>query len=243
MLVRGFSTYKQKSWIKSFFYKKNILQFTSDNCTVDIGSNVYYVAFENAEKIDLNSSILNEHVFKNIGTLGLWGEFKAIQIGLLKSFKSIKNVVLDHLFSRQLFHRVGIQWIFDLNADVNLDGKNKSLYYSGMIWRSPWSVTNIWHYINNEEGLQHYFDQRLQLTVPFFLDINMRIFPDEDFCLYVDFPFNQWISMEIMSPQKNSLSCTYLWLRQYSIELLISEEDLIVSRKNCQLEKRFFLIL
>ena len=48
------------------------------------------------------------------------------------------------------------------------------------------------------------------------------IFPDEDFCIYVDFPFNQFVilyeifNLEInFTYKENEFSCTYLWLIQY----------------------------
>jgi len=50
-------------------------------------------------------------------------------------------------------------------------------------------------------------------------------FPDEDFCIYKDFPFNQLVysyqhcarqDMKKMKILNSELSCTYLWLTQYS---------------------------
>ena len=48
------------------------------------------------------------------------------------------------------------------------------------------------------------------------------IFPDEDFCIYVDFPFNQFVvHYESIKPEihfiykEKEFTCNYLWLVQY----------------------------
>jgi hypothetical protein len=65
------------------FYKRNILEFKNLDNLTDINSNVSIVKFYNVEKVEVNSNLLSKVAFKNIDTLGFYGEVKSIELGLL----------------------------------------------------------------------------------------------------------------------------------------------------------------
>ena len=150
----------------------------------------------NMQNIQLNSDILNEFLFSRIEFLRLFGDIVSIEKGLLKSFKRLKSIHIDLLSIGKLMHR-GIDWIFDLNSQVNVDIQNVSLP-SGF---DESICVNLIIYSLNEQ-LKN-------------VDVNLnKHFPDEDFCLYARIPIRQMVFIRLYLSQLHDTdySCTYLFL-------------------------------
>jgi hypothetical protein len=191
------------------FYKRNLLEFHHLENVTDINSWVINLFFYNTEKIDLNSVLLNNLVFKNIEMLGIYGEVKSIQTGLLRSFKKLKLFIMDPFFLRQLFHRKGADWLRDLNSDFYVDLENRSQIES-LMKANKWLIFDIDMYKN-------YMSYYLDRDSLFKIDL---VFPNEDFCLYKQFPFNQLVIMAISSRNlffglNSTFSCTFVWFIKY----------------------------
>ena len=82
---------------------------------------------------------------------------------------------MDPNLFRKVNHKQGIKWIKYINHDVNVSllGANVSQYSKPI---------------------------RIFLNIKYESDIKIRnwnTFPDEDFCIYVDFPFNQLVIVSI----------------------------------------------
>jgi hypothetical protein len=191
------------------FYKRNILELYHLNNVTDINSFIKELNLYNMEKVELNSVLLNNLVFKHIEMLMINGEVKSIQAGLLRSYKRLKILIMDSFFLRPLFHRQGADWIRDLNTDVYLDLENRSKIERLM---------NIKKYVMfNIDMSRNYMPYYLDRDYLFKVDL---VFPDEDFCLYKNFPFNQLVIMSFTSRVlyfgiNAKYSCTFIWFIQY----------------------------
>ena len=187
--------------IQNTFYKTNFPRFLSiSNSTLNT-SNIfpYYLFLINMQNIELNSLILNDFLFSEISDLRLFGDIVSIEKGLFKSFKNLKEIELDIISMRKLFHH-GIDWVFDLNSDINGDIYNISSFDD--------SSECVLIYINSFSN-----DKRTIQSLNFnFMDY----IPNEDFCLYAQFPFQQLIILKFGRIRNEikyntSISCTYLW--------------------------------
>ena len=107
---------------------------------------------------------------------------------------------MDQTILRRISHRQGIKWIRQWNYDVNVNVLNlRDIRFTSH------------KYIEISETLT----DRSRIS---------QIFPQEDFCIYVDFPFNQLVILQKMfyfnkaiaeKIDNDLFTCTYLWLTQY----------------------------
>lgn len=177
------------------FYKVNVLKFDRlENSSIK--SMIQKLSIYDMEKIDIDSSLLNNRVFENIKSLTIGGEVISIELGLLKSFKSLRSIYFQAHYIRRLFHR-GIDWIQDLNCDLSVDltTANKSLSDKYITLNLAIAMKS-----NNYN--------------PVLSSTSSELFPNEDFCLYEKFPFRQLIILFFTKLNMNN-SCTYKWLTQY----------------------------
>ena len=181
-------------------YKRNILTFTniSDSIT-EINSMVVELRMDKFEIKQLDSRLLNRLAFKNINRLSLYGKLNSIQTGLFKSFTQLRQIVFYDSIIRQLFH-TGIDWMLDLNIGLNIDVRNGTLMKK--VFRMRFISITFTHVL--EVG-----GKTLDDTIT-----SLNLFPNEDFCLYTRFPFNQLIVL-FFDNRSEDRTCTYIWIVQY----------------------------
>ena len=190
------------------FYKRNIL--TIENSTFDdLNSEINYLSIEKAEKINIDFNLLNPSVFQDLVTIYLSGSFNKIDGNSLNALKQLSIIQIVKRNYRDIIHKNGIKWIRDLNADVYVNLTN---------------IINVEELKENYEISTHikigFFDSKTEMRLS-------KLFPDEDFCLYKDFPFNQLVILmehidkDIVKEKLTLLNstihytCSYLWLAQY----------------------------
>lgn len=181
-------------------YKRNILTFTniSDSIT-EINSMIVELRMDNFEIRQLDSRLLNRLAFKNINCLYLYGKLNSILTGLFRSFTQLRRIVLYDSIIRQFFHN-GIDWMFDLNFDLNIDVRNATQMKK--VFQMRFIRITFTHVI--QVGRKFSDD-----TIT-----SLNLFPNEDFCLYTRFPFNQLIVL-FFDNQYEDRTCTYIWIVQY----------------------------
>ena len=185
------------------FYKRNILKI-ENRIFNELNSTIKELYIEKAEKINIDSNLLNPFVFKNLKTIHLFGSFDKIDGNSLNAFKELFNIRIVKKNYRDIIHKNGIKWIRDLNSGLDVTG-----------------------YLSNYEKLKEKYHQRTEIQIGCFdskTEIrSSKLFPDEDFCLYKDFPFNQLVILmeyaindEIFKllDSNRQYTCTYLWLAQ-----------------------------
>ena len=147
--------------------------------------------------VDLNFDLLHPSVFKSLTFIFLITKVNTIHPDLFLTFKNLSYILLKLKYTRSLMHKNGIEWIKNINKDVNCDLNN---------------ITQISEYVNNKSLKFIHHDAEYSTSSSHLREV----FPDEDFCLYKDFPINQLVvvykyTAEMPRPRKY-IGCTYLWI-------------------------------
>ena len=113
---------------------------------------------------------------------------------------------MSPLYFRKLIHENGVEWISEINKNqTKIDLRNINEVYKINDMRLKIKYISIYCYSNIQEA-------------PLF-----EVLPDEDFCAYKDFPFDQLVILiqfcynneTIKLINTDEFTCTYLWLTQY----------------------------
>lgn len=184
------------------FFKQNLLKFLPSRDHTSLNVSFEKIDFKQLEHVTVDSSLLYPLLFANISVLGLYGDVIRIQSGLFKSLTRLRQIRLGDSNPRKLFHR-GIDWILDLNINVHVDLKNDSQMTTNMArHRFDIYIEQMYERVKNGMVLEreHFFSD--------------SIFPDEDFCIYVRFPFERLVIISL-NTYTSKLTCTFSWLSRY----------------------------
>ena len=193
------------------FYKRNILTF-EDRIFENLNSTIKELYLIKIENINIDAKLLNPSVFQNTEYIMFNGPVNMIDENSFNRLLSLYEIAFEKEYYRDMIHKNGIKWIRDLNPDldVNLSNFNETM---SKLYRTI--LIQI-----ESNG----FTTEIRLS---------KLFPDEDFCLYKDFPFNQLVILLESTAKQNVLAllnstryytCTYLWLVQY-FELVLKNFD------------------
>ena len=185
------------------FYKKNILRFTNDTFN-HLNSTIIHLQLNKVENINLDLKILNPYVFKKLEVIYVFGSLKSIDKSIFIELEDLYEIRLDSAYFRKLVHGNGVDWINEMNKEYEqVDLRN---------------ITEISESKDIIKYINIYCFENLK-EIPLF-----EVFPDEDFCIYKDFPFDRLVILaqycetskiiELINTEE--FTCTYLWLVQYS---------------------------
>lgn len=226
------------------FYKSNVIKFLPIlNDTQHLTNQIQELKLSYYDIPTINSSLLNPIVFKSVIRLVLFGQMRSIETGLLRNFEFLEQIMFNIFYFIRMCHHGCIDWIKDLNHDVNVNLANlekdidQNKIDSSILNNSKCILLN-----SDDTFYKSYMNENLNKVD--------EIFPEEDFCIYSKFPFNQLVFIEIYyknMADDSSKSCTLLWLFQYlnvyekKIEgpLWINETFFKVKRKECEFQKRY----
>lgn len=185
------------------FYKTNIPTFLDlPNNITQINSSIKSLYLSGYGGISLSRRIINPHVFNRTIFFYFYTEISGIEKSLFKSFRYLKTIFMNFDLWKKLY-RNEIDWMYDLNANVRVDFND-----SAMIRRffSNGSFLTIW-------CTPSYRD---------ILDTVKPYIPDEDFCVYGKFPFEQMVFWFFENSIINAtkVSCAFVWLVQPRKNLL-----------------------
>ena len=198
------------------FYKKNVLTFSQLNSSkYVVNSDIKMLVLNKIQEIDLDLQLLNPLVFRQLHLIYATGSIRYIDKNVFKSFENLEciNFETDHF--RKIVHNSRIEWIKSINQNVkiNMTGNiRQQVYNNGYGIKRIVLGSSVW--INHE--------------------IIEDIFPEEDFCLYYDFPFEQLILMIYETYEKTELkkiTCSFLWLVQYYKLYYINQLDNITTHQ------------
>ena len=198
------------------FYKRNVVKFSNENIT-RFECNIFSFNLENLHDINLDLNILNPSILKYTKRITISSisssSLNSIDEGVFKHLNKLSQIMINSFIFRKINHKQGITWIKQLNHGINVN-------LSGFI------PDNTSH---KEIMLTGSYKYQKRILID-------RIFPDEDFCIYIDYPFNQLVILYecrqkmyfTKSLSLSELTCTYLWLIQYfeNLNNLISDENL-----------------
>lgn len=173
------------------FYSRKTLSFTSHTFH-NLNSNITALVLL-IPNVNIDLDLINPSVFKKLKTISLYSKVGKIDPNLFNRLKTVAEIYLNTQYFRSLMHSEGIEWIKSMNLGLTAN-------------------------LSDLEDLKQKVDKMKYIFLK--CDNNLgdysisETFPDEDFCLYKDFPFTQlvYLLQGCKSPQ---LSCTFLYLIQY----------------------------
>ena len=187
------------------FYKKYLLSFSNHTFQNFTSNSMKKLQLDKVENIDLNNDLLNPTVFKNLESIFIFGMINIIDEGIFNNLKQLKLISFTTNYFRNIMHKNGINWIRAMNANISVDVSDFGEIYS---YKPLIKTIRLECYFYSQE-----------LNMP-------AVFPDEDFCLYVDYPFKKLVLLLqicggfgadgfILFDINHELSCTFVFLTQY----------------------------
>ena len=193
------------------FYKRNILAF--ENGTFNgLNSNIIELVLK-TENVNINSDLLNPLVFETLQKISFFGQVNIINGTSLDELKYLNTILFAKDNYRDMIHKNGIKWIRELNRLLNVN-------------------------LSDFKQLKKKYRKKLVIEINDNIAIPetrlSKLFPDKDFCLYKDFPFNQLVIIseliidygtkvfELLKSRQ--YTCTYLWLAQHFDKYLNSSK-------------------
>ena len=189
------------------FYSRRILVFSNETFS-NLNSNINMFVI-NIPNVNIDLNLINPSIFGNLPRLDLINKVNSIQSDLFLKVRNISTITIEHEYFRSLIHNGGIEWIRNINKElkVNISDSNDL-------------KRNFHHikYINIQVNIINNY-------IPPIVSI-VKVFPEEDFCLYKDFPFYQLVYIIKTGTDFRTCSfqikftCTFLYLIQYHEKFL-----------------------
>jgi hypothetical protein len=161
--------------------------FTFENESYNLNSKINRIRL-NLFKVKLSGDILNENVFEQTNTIFIEQQIAGIETDTFKPLKRLKRLELMMVSFYNFFHQ-GTSWMRNLNSDVQIDLNT----------------------LKNSKNLTE-FGEPFKLVFAqswFAFPYN---FPDEDFCLFNNFPHEHYV---IPLSTICSDTCTFQWMIKY----------------------------
>ena len=162
---------------------KNLLTFAKNVTAKESIHSVINIVFVTCYRVYVNDDLFNKYVFKTMKFLELTGQIEAIEKEVFKQFEQLKLLRLGVQYLTALFHK-DTRWLNSLNTHIIIK-PNKSL---------PASIAN-------ENAFILIFFQT-------FSDFAFYDFPNEDICLFKDFPHRHFVLPKLYPDEKSTCTCT-----------------------------------
>ena len=198
LVFKDVQIYRIRIFGENSFLSKRLLTFSPEkyeNLSATIEN--IDIIFDN---VDLDFNFLHPSVFKNLKKIVILNKVNRIHPELFHVLNNVSFIFLTLEFMRNLMHNNGIEWIKNINKNIYCDLNNRS---------------EIIEYARSRKVKFIYHDPENRPLSPMIRDV----FPDQDFCLYKDFPINQLVVlhkthqtlMELNQPRRD-MGCVYLWI-------------------------------
>ena len=209
------------------FYSRRVLIFSNDTFSnLNSSINTLYITIPNVD-IDLN--FLNPSVFQNLKRLELFKKVHSIKSDLFLKLRNISIISFEPEYFKSLIHNGGIDWIKNINKGLNVNiGDSNDLKQN--FYKIKYINIQVNTVMNNIPQI----------------DSIVEIFPEEDFCLYKDYPFNQLVYIIKTGladcSSRIKLTCTFLYLIQYHEKFIefFNHESFFLYWTNCLLDLEDF---
>jgi hypothetical protein len=197
------------------FYKKNVLSFSND-AFKNLISEIKNLEILKAQNIKLDLNLFHASVFKFTEDINIAnGWLNSINENAFKGLDNLKYIRIGSSVFRKINHKQGINWIRQINQGVDLN-------VSRLI---PLNFRSFKCIEIPESG----FELKSVLGLP-----------EEDFCIYTDFPFNQMVIVYKLlvsygkpkgkNASYDDFTCTYLWLVQHTVNYYIYFKSIKTNR-------------
>ena len=140
-----------------------------------------------------SGKILSKNAFVNIKELIIEGILNRIQIDVFKEFKSLKSIHFQINNLKEFIH-LDNKWMQYLNYYVFADLRN---------------TTSV------QENIHKFMRVGIQCSTSRSTFNPIYEYPDEDICLFKDFPHSRLVVPILVSGEKLKCTCTLKWLQSY----------------------------
>lgn len=177
------------------FVRRNRLGFWPNDHSSGLNSSVSQLNVQ-VYRIKIDSRLMDVNVFERLEIFRLDGRVGPIDRSVFVAFKNLRLITFNVANVGKVLTSAD-EWLFTLNrTKYHLENEtNLTLNMNNLLIVGTFSKL--------------YLEPSMRLDVPY-------LFPDEDFCSFVNFPFEQLI---FLNPHMNcrlaKCSCTMLWLFQY----------------------------
>jgi hypothetical protein len=166
--------------------KKNYLTFQKSLQVSYLNSQVKNLDFY-LFKVKLDNRLLDADVFEKVEKISISNQIEQIEVETFKPFKYLRHLTFNLYSVSDFIQKTGTVWMRNLNSPVKVDYKNGS-----------------------ELTVEKQFFLVLE---PLYAFLKYKpTFPEEDFCLYKDFPHENYV---LLISSECRLTCTFMWLIQY----------------------------
>ena len=180
------------------------------NNRTNINSKIDSFEVKNSELISLDSSLINPSVFEYLTELKFASAVSELKIqeNLFASLRNLRSFSLEMKDFSELMKAENLNWILSLNSGFRIDLSDVGALSS-----------------------QAAKDKQLALGLT---DLSMSYtFPEQDFCLFYNFPHDQLVFPIVKTRADLECSCTLLWLVQYWKYYKNSQEMNTTSVRKC----------
>ena len=173
--------------ITNSFLRQNRLRFLDINET---NSNLEMHLLEqitfNLQYEILDRGMLNVNLFRRVKMIRVNGVLNGIEEDLFKSFKFLKNIDFQINNFKEFFH-AGTKWMSHLNSGFNINLNKRPMFLIRFLYRKEMVS----------------FDP-------------IYVYPDEDLCLFAQFPHDRFIFPILVPGMMLNCTCTLKWLESLS---------------------------
>ena len=175
--------------VTNSFLRLNLLNFYILNRTQSILSLTKSIKIVLLKLIyvKLDENLLSKQLFKYITFLRIHGVLQGIESDLFKEFTVLKNIDFQLDNFKEFFHS-GIKWMICLNKNVRYTNETEIIYQDLIILR--------FNYLKKEVSFDPIYE-----------------YPDEDVCLFKEFPHERLVFPLIVSGKQLNCTCTLMWLQ------------------------------
>ena len=203
----------------TYFKKRRIEIEKTTSLKTTLKSKISMLSFGSSYEIDLNEKMFNENLFKSTIAVWILGTLNSIKSDYFTHFESLIGIEIPSKVFLSLVHRQGIDWIKNMNRDVNVDLANETQVIPKKI--------------------------KLSSERDILRDENFKYVYDEDFCLLKDFPIHQMVFLlidntnyilgaEAIKRTNDNPSCTLLWMYRFNFYFYFPEQMINLDFTNYQ---------
>ena len=174
----------------------------------NVRSNIYRLVLSDLYNVDVNEALLNKFVFNSMAVFAIGGKVNAIQADLFKNFMFLHTIeiYLDH--ANLFFHLSSNEWLSAVN-------------YLGLELESI------------EQKLEYYKNFRTTEFKLSMVDLaGVYTYPDEDICLFQNYPFKKLISVYLGNLVGNYTDFDPVGVETCTHKFLVQNKEIFINRAN-----------
>lgn len=183
--------------LSNTFIRNNYFTFYQPNSSINPITSLNYLKID-VYRIKIDKTILDNNVFKYVENLLFKGVLDSIDQEIFLNYTKLSQIYFRLKNLREFFYTTSNKWMDSLNQDNQLEDDQKLDQFVSQV--------------------TSYQTESVVVFVGFFEEDNKYYYPNEDICLFKDFPHNRAVYPVLYFynyTTKINCSCTILWLQRY----------------------------